>query len=63
MKFPSEKENADKSIAWKVSITTKAYWNTFQPQLNYYPCLYYAQLEELQTVQKICSQSANKHVH
>lgn len=25
MKFPSEKENADKSIAWKVSITTKAY--------------------------------------
>ena len=25
MKFPSEKENADKSIAWKVSITTKTY--------------------------------------
>ena len=59
MKFPFEKENANKSIAWKISITTTANLNTFQPQLNFGPCLYYAHLEELQTVQKIHAYIAN----
>ena len=29
MKFPPEKENANKSIAWKVSITTKKLYGPF----------------------------------
>ena len=69
MNFPSEKENANKSIAWKVSTTTPAKLNSFQPQLN---CPYLAHAiiwlkfkncKQLKNMKKICAYSADEHVH